>query len=69
MNARSPNRPYVIVTTRFPGAEPHTLRLKALLGKDRAMTKLIATAANIAFAATLVVLLLAVLVVAVVGVH
>jgi hypothetical protein len=33
------------------------------------MTKLIATAANIAFAATLVVLLLAVLVVAVVGVH
>jgi len=31
MNSRSPNRPYVIVLTRFPGGEPHTLRLKALL--------------------------------------
>jgi hypothetical protein len=30
MNPRSPNRPYVIVSTRFPGGEPHTLRLKAL---------------------------------------
>jgi len=30
MNARSSNRPYVIILTRFPGAEPHTLRLKAL---------------------------------------
>jgi len=30
MNARSPNRPYAIVLTRFPGGEPHTLRLKAL---------------------------------------
>jgi len=30
MNAQSPNRPTVIVLTRFPGGEPHTLRLKAL---------------------------------------
>jgi hypothetical protein len=30
MNSRSPNRPYVIVLTRFPGGEPHTIRLKAL---------------------------------------
>jgi len=30
MNARSPNRPHVIVLTRFPGGDPHTLRLKAL---------------------------------------